>query len=45
MNAPPVTYYIDASSAPFSNFDLLAIAPFILLAVVVAGLRKLRRRQ
>jgi len=29
--------------APVSSYDLMAIGPFVLAAVVVAGVRKMRR--
>ena len=38
-------YFDDAYAAPLSNFDLLAIAPFVILAVAVAGIRKFRKRR
>lgn len=32
-----------AAAAPLSSYDLLAIGPFVVAAVVVAGVRKVRR--
>ena len=31
------------TGAPVSSYDLMAIGPFVVAAVVVAGVRKLRR--
>lgn len=31
------------TGAPVSSYDLMAIGPFVLAAVVVAGIRKMRR--
>jgi len=33
------------TAAPVSSYDLMAIGPFVLAAVVVAGIRKMRRRR
>jgi len=36
-------YEPSVTAAPVSSYDLMAIGPFVVAAVVVAGIRKLRR--
>lgn len=42
--APYQTGFDTISVSPVSSFDLLAILPFLLAAMAVAGWRKLRKR-
>lgn len=37
--------FVHVGAAPLGSYDLLAILPFLLAAMIVAAVRKLRRRR